>query len=75
MFRLTCRGWQHLLHTSHAEQASVDDLRTPSPAVFAQLDRLSRITDRIYVHVDMDVLDSREIGRAVRGLQARERGG
>jgi hypothetical protein len=29
--------------------------------VFAQLDRLSRITDKIYVHIDMDVLDPREV--------------
>jgi arginase family enzyme len=32
-----------------------------TPAVFAQLDRLSQITDKIYVHVDMDVLDPREV--------------
>jgi len=29
--------------------------------VFAQLDRLNRITDKIYVHIDMDVLDPREV--------------
>jgi arginase family enzyme len=29
--------------------------------VFAQLDRLSGITDKIYVHIDMDVLDPREV--------------
>ena len=32
-----------------------------SPAVTAQLDRLSRLTDKIYVHIDMDVLDPREV--------------
>ena len=32
-----------------------------TPAVFAQLDRLSRLTDKIYVHIDMDVLDPREV--------------
>jgi arginase family enzyme len=39
----------------------VDDLRHATPAVFAQLDRLSRMTDKIYVHIDMDVLDPREV--------------
>ncbi len=32
-----------------------------TPAVLAQLDRLSRLTDKIYVHIDMDVLDPREV--------------
>ena len=32
-----------------------------SPAVFAQLDRLSRLADKIYVHIDMDVLDPKEV--------------
>jgi hypothetical protein len=54
--------------------------------VFAQLDRLSRTTDRIYVHIDMDVLDPREveghqnkvpvnrmIEGAIRGVMAREK--
>jgi arginase len=59
--RLTDPLEQHLLDMSQIEQVSVEDLRTASPAVFAQLDRLSRITDRIYVHIDMDVLDPREV--------------
>src|SRR5215475_15314496 len=52
---------QHLLDQSRIEQLSVDDLRNMTPAVFAQLDRLSQISDKIYVHVDMDVLDPREV--------------
>ena len=32
-----------------------------TPAVLAQLDRLSRLTDKIYIHIDMDVLDPREV--------------
>ena len=52
---------QQLLDSSRIEQLSVDDLRRATPAVFAQLDRLSRITDKIYVHIDMDVLDPREV--------------
>ena len=59
--RLTDPLEQSLLDESMIEQLSVGDLRSGSPAVFAQLDRLSRLTDKIYVHVDMDVLDPREV--------------
>jgi arginase len=59
--RLTDPLEQQLLDHSHIEQLSVDDLKNMTPAVFAQLDRLSRITDKIYVHIDMDVLDPREV--------------
>jgi len=59
--RLTDPLEQHLLDQSFIEQLSVDDLRSMTPAVFAQLDRLSRLTDKIYVHIDMDVLDPREV--------------
>jgi arginase family enzyme len=59
--RLTDPLEQQLLDQSLIEQVSVDDLRQGTPAVFAQLDRLSRITDKIYVHIDMDVLDPREV--------------
>jgi arginase len=52
---------QVLLDNSKIEQLSVEDLRTGSQAVWDQLDRLSRITDRIYIHIDMDVLDPREV--------------
>jgi len=59
--RLTDPLEQNLLDQSQIEQLSVDDLRHMTPAVFAQLDRLSRLTDKIYVHIDMDVLDPREV--------------
>jgi arginase len=59
--RLTDPLEQQLLDSSLIEQLSVDDLRHATPAVFAQLDRLSRLTDKIYVHIDMDVLDPREV--------------
>ncbi len=59
--RLTDPLEQHLLDQSFIEQLSVDDLRNMTPAVFAQLDRLSRLTDKLYVHIDMDVLDPREV--------------
>lgn len=59
--RLTDPLEQELLDHSAIEHVSVDDLRARSPAIFAQLDRLARISDKIYVHVDMDVLDPREV--------------
>jgi arginase len=59
--RLTDPLEQRLLDESRIEQVSVDDLRTASPAVFAQLDRLNRISDKLYIHIDMDVLDPREV--------------
>jgi len=59
--RLTDPLEQHLLDQSFIEQLSVDDLRNMTPAVFAQIDRLSSLTDKIYVHIDMDVLDPREV--------------
>jgi arginase len=52
---------QELLDDSAIRQLSVDDLRQGTPAVFAELDRLSRLTDKIYVHIDMDVLDPAEV--------------
>ena len=52
---------QQLLDSSRIQQVSVADLRARSAAVWAQLDRLSRENDKIYVHIDMDVLDPREV--------------
>jgi arginase len=52
---------QHLLDDSAIQQLTVDDLRNLTPAVFEQLDRLSALTDKIYVHIDMDVLDPAEV--------------
>ena len=52
---------QELLNKSKIEQLSVDDLRNMTPAVFTQLDRLSKQTDKIYIHIDMDLLDPREV--------------
>jgi arginase len=59
--RLTDPLEQELLNGSKIEQVSVDDLRGATAAVFAQLDRLDRTTDKIYIHIDMDVLDPREV--------------
>ena len=66
--RLTDPLEQALLNKSKIEQVSVDDLRNLTPAVFAQLDRLNKLTDKIYIHIDMDVLDP------ARGLGAWKQG-
>jgi arginase len=52
---------RHLLDESRTEQLTVNDLRTRSPRVFEQLDRLARTNDKLYVHIDMDVLDPLEV--------------
>jgi arginase family enzyme len=39
----------------------VNDIRTVSDNIHAQMQRLSRLTDVIYIHVDMDVLDPRDV--------------
>src|SRR5215813_1386640 len=52
---------QELLNHSQIQQLTVDDLCNMTPAVFAQLDRLSKISDKIYIHIDMDVLDPKEV--------------
>ena len=59
--RLTDPLEQRLLDDSRIEQLSVEDLQQMTPAVWAQLDRLNRISDKLYVHIDMDVLDPREV--------------
>ena len=59
--RLTDPLEQMLLDSSRIQQVTVDDLRKRTPAVFAQLDRLARTTDKLYIHIDMDVLDPREV--------------
>ncbi|HXT68654.1 MAG TPA: arginase family protein [Vicinamibacterales bacterium] len=59
--RLTDPLEQELLDKSKIRQLSVNDLQTISPAVIRELDRLSRANDKIYVHIDMDVLDPREV--------------
>jgi arginase len=50
-----------LLDHSKIQQLSADDIRHMTPAVWAQLDRLNAQVDKLYIHVDMDVLDAREV--------------
>jgi hypothetical protein len=52
---------RELLDRSDCAFLSVEDIRSVSDAVADQMERLSRLTDLVYVHVDMDVLDPGEV--------------
>lgn len=52
---------QELLDRSEIERITVDDIRKRSEKIHAQMERLSSLVDRIYIHIDMDVLDPREV--------------
>lgn len=52
---------QDLLDRSDCEMVTVDDLRRQTANIAGQIDRLARLTDVIYVHIDMDVLDPSEV--------------
>jgi arginase len=52
---------QELLDRSDAECLSVEDLRSASSKIDLLMERLERLTDVIYVHIDMDVLDPSEV--------------
>jgi arginase len=52
---------QELLDRSMCEYITVDDVRYLSNNIEDQIERLARLTDLIYVHIDMDVLDPAEV--------------
>ena len=52
---------QELIDRSEIEMISVDDIRNLSDNLHRQMRRLSELTDLIYIHIDMDVLDPREV--------------
>jgi arginase len=52
---------QELLDRSDIQQLTLEDVRTRSGNLHREMKRLSEITDVIYVHVDMDGLDPREV--------------
>lgn len=52
---------QELIDRSDIEMISVDDIRKLSENIDIQMKRLSQITDIIYIHIDMDVLDPKEV--------------
>lgn len=63
--RLTDPLEQDLLDHSKIQQLSVADIRGMTSAVWTQLDRLDAQVDRLYIHIDMDVLDPREVSMHV----------
>jgi arginase len=52
---------RELVEASEIQHLTTEDLRSRPEAVRAQMERLSRLTDVIYVHIDMDVLDPGEV--------------
>jgi len=52
---------QELLDRSQCEFISVNDIRRLSDRIDLQMERLSQLTEIIYVHIDMDVLDPSEV--------------
>jgi arginase len=52
---------QDLLDRSAVELLSTADIKTRSPKIDRQMKRLSELADLIYIHVDMDVLDPKEV--------------
>src|SRR6266481_6347023 len=52
---------QELLDRSEIQQLTLEDVRTRSANLHREMKRLSEATDVIYIHVDMDGLDPREV--------------
>jgi arginase len=52
---------RELVEQHEIAQISVDDVRQRSEHMHAEMRRLSALTDIIYVHIDMDVLDPAEV--------------
>ena len=50
-----------LIQAHGLARITTQDVRDRSQALHDQMRRLSEVTDLIYVHVDMDVLDPREV--------------
>jgi len=59
--RVTTGHEQHHIDSTFIETISVDEIRNLSENINTQMKRLSRLTDVIYVHVDLSVLDPAEI--------------
>jgi arginase len=52
---------QHLIDKYDISQITVQDVKRLSPAIDLEMDRLGTLTDLIYIHVDLDVLDPKDI--------------
>jgi arginase len=50
-----------LINRLNVEILSTDDIRNITPSIHKQMERLSLLTDIIYIHVDMDVLAPEEV--------------
>jgi hypothetical protein len=52
---------QELLDRSQCEMISVDDIKNLTDNLNKQMERLSRLTEIIYIHIDMDILGPEEV--------------
>lgn len=52
---------QHLLDVNRIENITVEDIRDITQNVYDQMDALSKVSDKIYVHIDLDILDASEV--------------
>lgn len=52
---------QHLLDKARIENITVEDIRGLTQNVYDQMDALSKVSDKIYVHIDLDILDASEV--------------
>lgn len=52
---------QYLIDHHRLSQITVEDMRSQSPAIMNEIDRLASLTDLIYVHIDLDVITSGEM--------------
>jgi arginase len=52
---------QEILDASEIEYITTEDIQALNPVITHQMERLGKTTDIIYVHVDIDVLDPKEI--------------
>jgi arginase len=52
---------QHLIDKHRLNRITVEDIRTKSPVITQEIERLVGLTDLIYVHIDLDVITSEEM--------------
>jgi len=52
---------QYLLDKARISNISVEDIRNLTQNVHDQMEVLSQVSDKIYVHIDLDILDAAEV--------------
>jgi arginase family enzyme len=52
---------QELIDRHELAMVSVADIRKRSERIHEEMERLSSLVDLVYIHIDMDVLDPREV--------------